>query len=145
MKILILLFAFVVVSGCSKMEEKKTKSPSDLTGQNNQTQENPHSFDTKTGTGDDKQATELGKQADDAYATYKNEKSEQNKLDAINKNLAAGMYFMYDADLPPRDKYKPALKFFRAVLELDPNNQDAKTNKEKIEEIYEMMGKPIPQ
>ncbi|HRE40731.1 MAG TPA: hypothetical protein PLG90_05310 [Ignavibacteria bacterium] len=127
------------------MEEKQTKSPADMTGQNNQTTNIPQSTDSKTVTGDDKQATELGKQANDAYTTYKNEKSDANKLDAINKNLAAGMYYMYDADLPPRDKYKPALTFFRVVLELDPNNQDAKTNKEKIEEIYEMMGKPIPQ
>lgn len=134
------------------MEEKKpTVTPGNQTpnqtqnGQQDGTQ-NPHgNFDSKTtGTGD-QQAENLKKQAEDSYAAYKSEQSDYNKQDAINKNMAAGMYYTYDADLPPKDKYKPALRFFRVVLELEPENKDAKVNKEKIEEIYTMMGKPVPQ
>ena len=60
-------------------------------------------------------------------------------------NMEAAMYLMYDAQLPPKDKYKPALKHFRIVLKLDPGNEEAKVNKDKIEEIYEQMGKPVPE
>lgn len=134
------------------MEEKKpTVTPGNQTpnqtqnGQQDGTQ-NPHGgFDSKTAGSSDNQAENLKKQAEDSYSAYKNEQSDFNKQDAVNKNLAAGMYYTYDADLPPKDKYKPALKFFRVVLELEPNNNDAKVNKEKIEEIYTMMGKPVPQ
>lgn len=134
------------------MEEKKpTVTPGNQTpnqtqnGQQDGTQ-NPHNgFDSKTSGSGDNQAETLKKQAEDSYSAYKNEQSDFNKQDAVNKNLAAGMYYTYDADLPPKDKYKPALRFFRVVLELEPNNNDAKVNKEKIEEIYIMMGKPVPQ
>ena len=58
--------------------------------------------------------------------------------------LKAANYLMFDADLPPKDKYKPALQRYRRVLELDPGNQEAMANKQQIEEIYQSMGKPIP-
>jgi lipoprotein NlpI len=151
MKSFLILTLLVVLVGCSKMEEKKpTVTPGsqqnqNQTGQQDGTQ-NPHgNFDSKTTSTGDNQAENLKQQADDSYAVYKKEASDYNKQDAINKNMAAGMYYTYDADLPPKDKYKPALRFFRVVLELDPDNKDAKENKEKIEEIYTMMGKPVPQ
>ncbi|HEX2786748.1 MAG TPA: hypothetical protein VHP32_02505 [Ignavibacteria bacterium] len=133
------------------MEEKKpTVTPGGQQNQNQTNQQdgiqNPHSnFDSKTSNSGDQQAENLKQQAEDSYTVYKKESSDFNKQDAINKNMAAGMYYTYDADLPPKDKYRPALRFFRVVLELDPNNKDAKENKEKIEEIYTMMGKPVPQ
>jgi hypothetical protein len=143
MKIFLIFTLLVAFAGCSKMEEKK---PMVTPGtQNQEGTQNPHGFDSKKDSAADNQAEVLKKQAEDSYAAYKNEKSDYNKMDAINKNLAAGMYYTYDADLPPKDKYKPALKFFRVVLELEPDNKDAKVNKEKIEEIYTMMGKPVPQ
>lgn len=153
MKFFLTLVLLAVLTGCSKMEEKKpVVTPGTQQNQNpNSTpkdgvQQDPHGgFDSKTTGSSDNQAETLKKQAEDSYSAYKNEQSDFNKQDAVNKNLAAGMYYTYDADLPPKDKYKPALRFFRVVLELEPNNNDAKVNKEKIEEIYTMMGKPVPQ
>ncbi|MBK7159329.1 MAG: hypothetical protein IPH77_12425 [Ignavibacteria bacterium] len=51
---------------------------------------------------------------------------------------------MFEADLPPKEKYKPALQRYRRILELDPCNKEAAANKKQIEEIYQSMGKPIP-
>jgi hypothetical protein len=51
---------------------------------------------------------------------------------------------MFDADLPAKEKYRPALKYYRMVLEADPSNEEAIKNKTEIERIYESMGMPIP-
>ena len=107
---------------------------------------------TETNTGDphshvneEDRSPELQQTADETYSAFTSDKSESNKEAAIKANLEAGIYFMYDAPLPPREKYRPALKFFRRVLDMDPGNKDATVNKEKIEEIYEMMGMEIPE
>jgi hypothetical protein len=51
---------------------------------------------------------------------------------------------MFEANLSPKKKYKPALKRYRRVLELDPSNKEAADNKKQIEDIYQSMGMPIP-
>jgi hypothetical protein len=52
---------------------------------------------------------------------------------------------MYNENLPPRQKYRPALKQYRQVLVYDPVNKDAKAKINVIETIYKQMGMPIPQ
>jgi len=76
---------------------------------------------------------------------YEKDKSEANKTKFIDLHLAAGLYLTYEANLNPKDKYGPALKHFKKVLEADPKNQEALQNKQQIESIYEQMGRPIPQ
>jgi tetratricopeptide (TPR) repeat protein len=74
-----------------------------------------------------------------------------NQKDAeVNKTLAEahlkyGDSFMYNESLPPRQKYRPALKQYRQVLVYDPANKDAKAKINVIETIYKQMGMPIPQ
>ncbi|WP_321473865.1 tetratricopeptide repeat protein [uncultured Paludibaculum sp.] len=74
-----------------------------------------------------------------------------NPKDAeVNKVLAEahlkyGDSFMYNESLPPRQKYRPALKQYREVLNYDAANKDAKTKIGMIEGIYKQMGMPIPQ
>ncbi|MFM7320648.1 MAG: hypothetical protein ACKO5K_03860 [Armatimonadota bacterium] len=43
-----------------------------------------------------------------------------------------------------RVKYRAALSDFRKALEANPKNADAKAGKNEIEQIYTMMGRPIP-
>lgn len=43
-----------------------------------------------------------------------------------------------------RVKYRAALSDFRKALEANPKNADAKAGKNEIEQIYSMMGRPIP-
>lgn len=74
-----------------------------------------------------------------------------NPKDAeVNKALAEahlkyGDSFMYNENLPPRQKYAPALRQYRAVLAVDPGNKDAAGKVKLIENIYKQMGRPIPQ
>lgn len=60
-------------------------------------------------------------------------------------HLKYGDSFMYNEQLPPRQKYRPALKQYRSVLSLDPANKDAKAKVTLIENIYKQMGMPVPQ
>jgi tetratricopeptide (TPR) repeat protein len=60
-------------------------------------------------------------------------------------HLKYGDSFMFNENLPPRQKYRPALKQYRQVLTYDPANKDAKTKINTIETIYKQMGMPIPQ
>ena len=37
--------------------------------------------------------------------------------------MAAANYLMFEAGLPPREKYRPALKYYRKILEADPKTK----------------------
>lgn len=60
-------------------------------------------------------------------------------------HLKYGDSFMYNEQLPPRQKYRPALKQYREVLAIDPVNKDASAKVKLIEGIYKQMGMPVPQ
>lgn len=60
-------------------------------------------------------------------------------------HLKYGDSFMYNEALPPRQKYRPALKQYRDVLTFDPQNKDALAKIKLIEGIYKQMGMPVPQ
>lgn len=62
----------------------------------------------------------------------------------VNAHLKYGDYFMFNEQLPPRQKYRPALKQYRTVLKYDPANKDAAAKIKLIEGIYKQMGLPIP-
>ncbi|HEY3251269.1 MAG TPA: hypothetical protein VGK25_09140 [Ignavibacteria bacterium] len=99
--------------------------------------------DTSKTKGDAK-AEQLTKEADAADAKYQQTNSEADKKVCITKQLTAANYLMFEANLSPKKKYKPALQRYRRVLELDPNNLEAAENKKQIEDIYQSMGMPIP-
>jgi len=92
----------------------------------------------------DTKADQFTKEADDADAQYQKSKSEGDKKIAVTKQMAAANYLMFDANLSPKKKYRPALKRYNRILELDSNNQEARANKQQIEDIYKSMGMPIP-
>lgn len=153
--VILVLFIF---AGCAKMEEKKTpptttNKPSGEMPPSGQLPPNHPPIDgsnkTQTDgtneTGKDDMVAKVKKDADDANAKYEKDKSDANKKAVIEKNLTAGNYMMFEANVPPKEKYRPALKYYRNVLAVDPKNQEAMANKDKIEEIYNQMGLPIPQ
>lgn len=154
--ILIVITAFI--SSCTKtippeMVDKNKKTPittnqmpndsihKNLTKDNSQQNQTSTDQDTK---GDEK-ADQMQKDADDADAKYMKSKSDGDKKDAVLKQLTAANYLMFEANLSPKKKYKPALKRYRRVLELDPSNKEAAENKKQIEDIYQSMGMPIPE
>jgi len=152
---LILFVAFALFAGCSKMEEKKVGQNENKMPPSNM--QNPHNQgDMKQDglTGDmtdmapesavDEKADKLIKEANDFESTFKKSNTEENKKSLVEKHMAAGVYLMYQANLNPKKKYGPALKHFKRVLELDPNNKEAISNKMQIEDIYNSMGRTIP-
>jgi len=99
--------------------------------------------DTSKSKGDPK-AEQLSTEADNADAQFQKTKSDADKKNCIIKQLTAANYLMFEANLSPKKKYKPALKRYNRVLELDPGNAEAMENKKQIEDIYQSMGMPIP-
>jgi hypothetical protein len=55
-----------------------------------------------------------------------------------------GTFRMNDEDAGAKVKYRAALDDYRKALDADPQNEEAKKNKEMIESIYKSMGRPIP-
>lgn len=93
----------------------------------------------------DKKTEEILREADNADKNYEKTKSETDKKICIEKQLTAANYLMFEADLPPKEKFGQALGRYRRVLQLDPANNEAFENKQQIEDIYKSMGKPIPE
>ncbi|MFN3649156.1 MAG: hypothetical protein ACK47B_06205 [Armatimonadota bacterium] len=69
---------------------------------------------------------------------------EKLKAEAVAANYELGNGLMNAPDLPPY-KYRHALKYLRAARDLDPNHEKAAADIKQIEDIYKMMGRPIPQ
>jgi len=149
-KIYLIIAVTVLFAGCSKMEDKKPvtdnknmpkqemQNPHEKMGDKDNTQQTDMAPDTAT----DPKAEELSKAAYDFENNYKKDNS--TKAELIKKHMTAGNYLMFEANLSPKKKYKPALKHYRRVLELDASNAEAQRNKTQIEEIYTSMGRPIP-
>jgi tetratricopeptide (TPR) repeat protein len=154
----LLILVLFIFAGCAKMEEKKTPPTQNSNGQNQTSpsgelppnhppigKDNQQQTDAQTESGKDEGVAKYKKEAEDADARYEKDKSEANRKAVIEKNLSAGNYMMFEANVPPKEKYRPALKYYRKVLAIDPKNEEAAVNKDKIEEIYTQMGLPIPQ
>ena len=156
-RISILALAGVILSACTKQVPKemlnqkpqqnqqqqqvdKNKMPDDSIHKNL----GNNSGDTKSSETGDTKADEMTKAADDAEAKFFKTKSEADKKDYITKQMGAANYLMFEANLSPKKKYKPALARYNKVLEIDPKNTEAMTNKKQIEDIYQSMGMPIP-
>lgn len=61
-------------------------------------------------------------------------------------HLHYGNWLMYHADtIHMSDRMPKALRHFRRVLEIDPDNRQARSNIDQIESIYRQMGRDIPE
>lgn len=66
------------------------------------------------------------------------------KQSRIQGHLKYGAYFLYSDTLSKKTQYRDALREFRTVLKIDPDNKDAKEQSELIIGIYKQMGREIP-
>jgi tetratricopeptide (TPR) repeat protein len=72
-------------------------------------------------------------------AVYAQEKSEENKQAYVAATVA------YGTDLMANErKYPEALKIYDEALAVDPTNDEAKTNRQLILDIYAQLGKEPP-
>jgi tetratricopeptide (TPR) repeat protein len=67
------------------------------------------------------------------------------KSDFASIGAAYGHESMLSPALAPRVKYPQALRIYREVLKIDPNQPTAKKESELIISIYKQMGRPVPQ
>jgi hypothetical protein len=79
---------------------------------------------------------------EERYAASRGDNQLRAELVKATFELAEGV--MYRSAAPPNRKYPAALRLFRAVLALEPNHEKALENKKIIEDIYEALGKPLP-
>jgi hypothetical protein len=82
-----------------------------------------------------------------ARAAFDQEPSDDNRDDLIKAHLAFGNYMENGTKKvsPRQGKYLRALVEFRAVIDLDPKNQNALKEISLIEDIYRGMNRPIPE
>ncbi len=94
-------------------------------------------------------ALRADKKANELYAKVKaieeSGKASEKKAELVKAYMEFANYMTFSAPVPPAIKYRPALKAYRRVLELEPAHAEAQKNKTQIEEIYKAMGRPIPQ
>jgi len=86
---------------------------------------------------------ELAQKYNEAKAAYSTDPSEKNKSSYVAAAVAYGTAVMTGQD-PPRVKYPKALELYEEALALDPSNEEAKTNRQLILDIYKSMGKEPP-
>ena len=79
-----------------------------------------------------------------AKKSYQHHKSAKTREDYVIATVRFGTTSMVASVLPPRTKYKQALRLYREALKLDPNNHEAKSNSELIISIYRSMHRPVP-
>jgi tetratricopeptide (TPR) repeat protein len=90
------------------------------------------------------------KKYDEAIATLEKAEKAHPKAADVQKGLADTYLaqadsMMKDAALPPRVKYRGALKAYRKVLQYDKTNKHAQEGVSTIEGVYKSMGMPVPQ
>lgn len=93
-----------------------------------------------------KDLVKLEKAMNDAQAKMK----KKPKDAALKKAYVEATYkyantAMTDPNLPPAVKYRAALALYRRALKVDPKHKQSLAEKKQIEDIYESMGRPIPQ
>ena len=137
-KVILLLFALALFSGCTKMEEKKSSSQ---TSQQQQTGQMPQAQ------APNEDAMKLSKEAFEFDKVYEKDKSQKNKQELIKRHLEAGLILSPNQDMSHMNKESIRLsyKHLKRVLEIDPNNKDAQDAKQMIEDMYKQIGKPVPE
>ena len=155
--LMLAVLSTIIAAGCTKeipkellnnqkpqqnqqQQVEKDKMPDDSIHRN----VGKNNTDSQTDTQGDTKAVEMMKAADDAEAKFMSSKSDADKKDYITKQMSAANYLMFEANLSPKKKYKPALQRYNKVLALDPKHAEALENKKQIEDIYQSMGMPIP-
>lgn len=157
-KITFLLIIAIIFASCTKevpkelLNNQKPQQNQQQVDKNQMPDDSIHRNLSKNNTGDntsgdtkgDPKAEEYMKIADDSEAKYLKSKSDADKKEYITKQMTAANYLMFEANLSPKKKYKPALQRYNKILEIDPKNAEALENKQQIEDIYQSMGMPIP-
>lgn len=140
--ILYIFLIFISFNGCMKMKEKEQQP------QINNVQQITINDSEKVLANRknlDSLSLKLSEEAYNFEVTYKKNSTDRNKEQLIEKHLKAGQSYLPTDKLKMNSKnFRTALKHFKRVLELDPNNQEALEGKIIIEDMYKVIGKEPP-
>jgi tetratricopeptide (TPR) repeat protein len=85
---------------------------------------------------------------DEALDKLRKEDASETRIIVMirDTHLLYGNWLMYHAEtIHMTERMPKALRHFRRVLEIDPNNRTARSNIEQIEAIYAQLGRPVPE
>lgn len=74
----------------------------------------------------------------------KNPKDEKLEKEFVDTSVALGLLYTNAVTVDRSEKYKLALKHLNNALKHDPENDDAKSMRNTIVDIYKSMGRPVP-
>jgi hypothetical protein len=75
----------------------------------------------------------------------KDPQNAQARTAFVSAALENANYYMFNETLPPMKKYPSALRYYRAVLAVEPDHEEARRAVETIESIYAAMDRPLPE
>ena len=159
------LVALALLSGCGSTEQPKSASNSNEAGRMSSINQSAQSANTSQQNnasplapahgapqGTDEQSPARTSSSIDTSALDQKIEQAEAKAKAPNatqtdKRLAAAAYLergniFYSAGNP--SLYKFALRDFRRTLRYDPNNEEARAKQDQIVQIYESLGRPVP-
>jgi tetratricopeptide (TPR) repeat protein len=142
---LLLGFAcLALMLGCSPVEPPADNAsrPADMGTSDNTPATKPDSV-TPPAEGATEGIESLASKYEEAKNAFEQAKNNETKAAYVEATVKYGTAMMM-SDLPPREKYPKALELYEEALKQDPNNAEAKTNRQLILDIYESMGRQPP-
>lgn len=143
-RLLVGLVCVALALGCSPVEppSKDATRPSEGSAQQGSPSAMPDS-----GAPPSENASEsvesLAAKYEEAKKAFEQAKSDETKAAYVEATVKYGTAMMM-SDRPPREKYPKALELYEEALKHDPNNAEAKTNRQLILDIYKSMGREPP-
>jgi hypothetical protein len=133
-------FILIAAPGCStNVERVDSSAPAAVTTTTSEPATPPVA--TTAAGPHDERLQEVGR-LEAAYRQKPEDASAKSKLIAAKYDYAVQL--MEDANVPPMQKYRPALKAFNEILAIDPQHKESAERKQIIEDIYRSMNLPIP-
>lgn len=137
-------FALFVAAGCD-MGMDDTAKPEAKTDASVPDKPKSEGMVTEPSADDQAKLDDLTAKQEAAAKAMEAEATDATKKAFVETSMELANYLTFDAPLAPREKYRPALKLYNKVLEIEPANEKAKETKKVIEDIYASMGMPVPQ
>jgi hypothetical protein len=137
-------FALFVAAGCD-MGMDDTAKPAAKTDASVPDKPKSEGMVTTPSADDQAKLDGLTAKQEAAAKAMEAEATDATKKAFVETSMELANYLTFDAPLAPREKYRPALKLYNKVLEIEPDNEKAKETKKVIEDIYASMGMPVPQ
>lgn len=143
-RLLVRLVCVALVLGCSPVEPppKDATRPPEGSAQGGSPSAMPDSA-APPSEGASESVESLAAKYEETKKAFEQAKSDETRAAYVEATVKYGTAMMM-SDRPPREKYPKALELYEEALKHDPNNAEAKTNRQLILDIYKSMGREPP-